>query len=484
MELQETYLFLKSKMGRPDKEEIISGNIIPVLFKLGWPMMLSSLLQTTYNLIDTMWLGRLPAPHNELAVGALSLAWPFVMLMVAIEMGLGIAGIALISQNTGAKRYGEARKDAGQMYFIFILFSILLGGVGFLIAEPFLALITESGSPMVGPAAAYIRIIFLGFPALITFAAFTFSLRAWGDTITPTVVMGVGIFANIILDPVFIFGAGPVPAMGIRGAAVATTLSRTMCLLIAVHLLYHRKVGLWINLSHLKPDWYRIKKFFQIGIPATIARAMDSSEFLIFAAALTYLPMHTTVVAAYGIGGRILGISFVVMWGLGMALTTVVGQSLGAEKTDRADEAAKKGMLIMMVLMSGIALFLVAFRFSLFGFFIKDRPEVVQMGGEFLLILAIGAPFFAIFEAVSATLNGSGHTKQQLGISITRLWALRIPLLIILAFVIGLNSTGAWLAIALSNVISGTIAYVVYRLGWWKKKIIDKDPFSKNQIPR
>lgn len=475
---------LKAKFSQPSKEDIISGSIIVVLFKLGWPMMMSSLLQTAYNLIDTLWLGRLPAPENELAVSAVSLAWPFVMLMVAIEMGLGIAGIALISQNTGAKRYEEARRDAGQMYFIFILFSILLGAVGYFMAEPFLELITSPGSEVVEPAAAYLQIIFIGFPSLITFAAFTFSLRAWGDTITPTLVMGASVFINILLDPIFIFGIGPVPHMGIRGAAVATTLSRTIGLMIAIHMLYHRKVGLWITLDHLKPDWNRIKKFFKIGIPATIARALDSSEFLVFAAALTYLPMHTSVLAAYGVGGRILGLSFVVMWGLGMALTTVVGQSLGADKKDRAEEAARKGMLVMVILMSAIALMLVAIRGEAFNFFIDDASDdVVRIGGEFLLILAIGAPFFAIFEAVSATLNGAGQTKQQLGISVTRLWVLRIPLLLILAFAMGMDSTGAWLAIALSNVGSGTVAYMVYRKGWWKKKVIEKGPLAKPPLP-
>ncbi len=468
---------LKSRMGRPSKEEIISGDIVPLLFKLGWPMMVASILQTTYNMIDTMWLGRLPAPHNLNAVSALTLAWPFIMLMVAIEMGLGIAGIALISQNTGAKRYEEARRDAGQLYFIFILFSILLGILGIFAAEPFLNLLT-GGSPVVGPATAYLQIIFLGFPVLITFAAFSFSLRAWGDTITPTLIMAVSVLINIILDPIFIFGLGPVPHMGIQGAAIATTLSRSVGLLMAIYMLYTKRVGLWVNLSHMKPDWERIKKFFQIGIPATIARALDSMEFLVFASALAYLPNHKDVMAAYGIGGRILGVSFVVMWGLGMALTTVVGQSLGAEKKDRAEEAAKKGMLVMTLLMTSISLILVLIRYPAFGFFIKDQPEVVRIGGEFLLILAIGAPFFAIFEAVSATLNGSGHTKQQLGISVTRLWGLRIPLLFLLAFYLALHSTGAWLAIALSNVGSGTLAYIVYKMGWWKEKIIEKDPLK------
>ncbi len=483
MEFNNIYSYLHSRLGRPSKEEIIEGDIVPLLFKLGWPMMLASLLQTAYNLIDTFWLGQLPPPMNRDAVAAVGVSWPFVMLMVSIELGLGIAGIALISQNTGAKRYKAASKDAGQLFFIFISLSITLGLVGFFIAEPFLNLLTGS-SPVVGPATAYLQIIFLGFPALLTFAAFSFSLRAWGDTITPTAIMAISVLLNIFLDPIFIFGFGPVPAWGIRGAAIATVLSRTVGAIIAIYMLSSGRIDLKIKLKYLKPDMNRIKKFFKIGLPATAARVLDSSEFIIFVGALALLPMHEDVLAAYSIGGRLIGISFVIVWGLGMALSTIIGQSLGAEKYERADMTAKKGIMVMMILMSIIGIILVLIRFPLFNFFIRDQPEVVSMGAEFLLILAIGAPFFAIFEAVSATLNGSGHTKQQLGISITRLWVLRLPLLFVLAFVLGLNSTGAWLAIALSNVVSGSLAYVVYKMGWWKEKVIDKGPPAKASMPR
>ena len=163
-----------------------------------------------------------------------------------------------------------------------------------------------------------------------------------------------------------------------------------------------------------------------------------------------------------------------------MAISTMVGQALGADKKDRAEKTTKRATMVMMVFMSIVSIVFVIFRYPIMRFFIVDEPLVVEIGSRFLAILAIGGPFFAIYEGVSGALNGSGHTGQQFGLSLLRLWGLRIPMILILAFALALNSTGAWLAIGFSNVITGTVAYFVYRKGWWKEKIIDKE--SKLEI--
>ncbi|MFO7793323.1 MAG: MATE family efflux transporter [Thermoplasmata archaeon] len=470
--------YLKQRMGRPSKEEILNGDIIPLLFKLGWPLMIANLLQTAYNLADTLWLGRLPVPENTLSVGAMSLAWPFVFLLLSIELGLGIAAVALISQHTGAKRFKEAQEDAGQLYIILLVLSIVLGAIGYLTAPTFINFLAEEGA-VAAYAIDYLQIIFLGFPLLLTFAAFSFALRAWGDTITPMAVMSLSVIINIVLDPVLIFGWGPFPAMGIRGAAIATVFSRGVGTVISLYLLFSGKVGLELKLHYLKPNIDKIKKFFKIGLPATGARVTDAVGFVVLTGLLARLPRQEKVLAAYGIGSRIINITFVIVFGLGIALSTMVGQALGAEKIDRADTIAKKGMMLMAGFMVIISLFLVLLRYPLMTFFIPEDETVIRMGAMFLAILAIGGPFFGIFEAVSGTLNGAGHTFKQMLLSITRLWAIRIPFVAIFAFLLTLQSTGVWIAIALSNVIAGSAAYVVYKRGRWKEKIIDK-----TKIPR
>ena len=460
-------------MGRPSKEEILEGDIVPLLFKLGWPLMIANLLQTAYNLADTLWLGRLPGNEATLSVGAMSLAWPFVFLLLSVELGLGIAAVALISQHTGARRFKEAREDAGQLYFIFIILSIILGIIGYLTAPAFLNILAEEGEIAVY-GVKYLQVIFLGFPILLIFAAFSFTLRAWGDTITPMALMSLTVVVNILLDPFLIFGWGPFPPMGIRGAAIATVFSRSIGAVISLYLLFGGKVGLDLKLHHLRPRYEKIQKFFKIGLPATGARVFDAVGFVVLTALLARLPQQEEVLAAYGIGNRIENITFVIVFGLGIALSTMVGQALGADDKDRADTICKKGLLLMAGFMLITSIILVILRYPLMSFFIPDAPVVIEMGAMFIAILAIGGPFFGIFEAVSGALNGAGQTFKQMLLSITRLWVFRIPLIIILAFLMAYHSNGVWWAIALSNVIAGSAAYMVYKSGKWKEKVIDQ----------
>ncbi|MFP4050298.1 MAG: MATE family efflux transporter [Thermoplasmata archaeon] len=468
----------RRKIGRPSKEEILDGKIVPLLFKLGWPIMISSLLQTMYNLIDTFWIGRLPGDEGVDSVGAMALSWPLVFVMISLGMGLGIAALAMVSQHTGAGDYEEANRDAGQLYFILIVLSVVLGIVGFTLTEPMLNLVS-GGSELVFYGTQYLSVIFLGLPFMMLFFSFSFILRAWGDTVTPMVLMAISIGINIILDPMLIFGWGFFPRLGIQGAAIATISSRGIVTVISLYLLFNGKVGIKLKLSYLKPKWDKIKKFFKIGIPATFARVGDSFGFVVLMALLTSLPDHENVLAAYGVGSRLINITFVILGGLGMAISTVVGQSLGADRTERAEEATKKGITIMVILMAIISLFLFLARYHLIAIFVPGKENVIRIGANFLAVLAVGGPFFAIFNGISGALNGSGHTKQQMVISLARLWALRLPLVYLFAFVLGWYSLGAWWGMVVSNIVSAGTALFIYKMGWWKEKIIETSSVDK-----
>lgn len=468
----------RRKIGRPSKEEILDGKIVPLLFKLGWPIMISSLLQTMYNLIDTFWIGRLPGDEGVDSVGAMALSWPLVFVMISLGMGLGIAALAMVSQHTGAGDYEEANRDAGQLYFILIVLSVVLGIVGFTLTEPMLNLVS-GGSELVFYGTQYLSVIFLGLPFMMLFFSFSFILRAWGDTVTPMVLMAISIGINIILDPMLIFGWGFFPRLGIQGAAIATISSRGIATVISLYLLFNGKVGIKLKLSYLKPKWDKIKKFFKIGIPATFARVGDSFGFVVLMALLTSLPDHENVLAAYGVGSRLINITFVILGGLGMAISTVVGQSLGADRTERAEEATKKGITIMVILMAIISLFLFLARYHLIAIFVPGKENVIRIGANFLAVLAVGGPFFAIFNGISGALNGSGHTKQQMVISLARLWALRLPLVYLFAFVLGWYSLGAWWGMVVSNIVSAGTALFIYKMGWWKEKIIETSSVDK-----
>ncbi|MEF8832250.1 MAG: MATE family efflux transporter [Candidatus Thermoplasmatota archaeon] len=371
------YNKLKKRMGRPEKDEILEGNIIPVMFKLGWPIMVATFLRTLYNLADTIWLGRLPGKIADYSVAAASQAWSVVFIIMSFQIGLGIAGLALVSQYTGRKQFDKAEEYAGQLYFIAIVLSIALAIIGYFSSPYLLDLLTGQGpqsAELADYGTRYLQIIFIGMPFMFVFFAFMFILRGWGDNITPMKIVAFTAILNMIIDPIFIFGSGTpfsvgswsftlptffgysIPRMGLEGAAYATISTRALGAVYSFYLMFSGKLGIEIQLTYLLPDLGKVKKFLKVGLPASAGRFGSALGFLILWGVIYRLPNPATAGAAYGAGSRILNITFLVMGGVSMAMSTMIGQSLGADMIERSEKVARTGLLAITILMGGIAI--------------------------------------------------------------------------------------------------------------------------------
>ncbi|HEC95898.1 MAG TPA: MATE family efflux transporter [Euryarchaeota archaeon] len=451
------------------KEQILKGPIIKTLFLLGWPIMISSLLETAYTLADTFWLGRLE--ESKYAVAALQISWPIIFLLISIAFGLGAAGVALVSQYTGAKKHEEAERSAGQVIFISLTFGLVFAITGFFLS-PFIVHSLGLEKEVSHLAILYLRIIFFGMPFMFESFMFGFIMRAYGDTVTPMIVSGVAVILNIALDPILIFGMFGFPRMGVLGAGLATILTQSLATGIALYLLFKGKVGIKLKLSYLKPEKEKIKKIFRIGIPASIGNSGTAFGFFILMYILARVPDSTVVLAAYGIGDRIINLIFISINGLSAGITTVLGQSLGADKIERAEETVKKGILAMFFILVVCSILLVLFRTEIMKIFINNS-DVVNEGANLIKCVMIGVPFFGIFSGIVASFQGSGHNVPTMILDISRLWALRIPLAYFLGLYLGMNSTGVWIGMALSNIVGTAIALIFFKTGIWKKKVID-----------
>ena len=451
------------------KEQILKGPIIKTLFLLGWTIMISSLLETAYTLADTFWLGRLE--ESKYAVAALQISWPIIFLLISIAFGLGAAGVALVSQYTGAKKHEEAERSAGQVIFISLTFGLVFAITGFFLS-PFIVHSLGLEKEVSHLAILYLRIIFFGMPFMFESFMFGFIMRAYGDTVTPMIVSGVAVILNIALDPILIFGMFGFPRMGVLGAGLATILTQSLATGIALYLLFKGKVGIKLKLSYLKPEKEKIKKIFRIGIPASIGNSGTAFGFFILMYILARVPDSTVVLAAYGIGDRIINLIFISINGLSAGITTVLGQSLGADKIERAEETVKKGILAMFFILVVCSILLVLFRTEIMKIFINNS-DVVNEGANLIKCVMIGVPFFGIFSGIVASFQGSGHNVPTMILDISRLWALRIPLAYFLGLYLGMNSTGVWIGMALSNIVGTAIALIFFETGIWKKKVID-----------
>jgi len=457
-------------MASVSQTQILKGPIVKTLILLGWPVMISNLLHSMYNIADTFWLGRLGGQESTNAVASLQVSWPIVFLLIAIAFGFGQAGVALISQYTGAKNQTEANKSAGQVIFLSLFFGICLGITGYFLSPVIVGFLgLQEGIQEL--AVLYLEIIFLGLPFMFMSMVFGFILRAYGDTITPMKVEGITVCLNLILDPILIFGLGGLPRMGIMGAALATIFSRSVSSSIAFYILFTGKSGIKLIAAYLKPVKWRILQIIRIGVPASIGHSGTAFGFVVMMSIIALLPDQGEVLAGYGIANRLTNLMFISIEGLGVGVSTVLGQNLGAGNVSRAEEVAKKGMLTMFLTLSLAAAFLFVVREPAIRVFINSEAVVAE-GANFIRVFVFGIVFFGIFRAVNACFMGSGHNVPVMILELIRLWGLRIPLAYLFGFMLGWNATGVWFGMGLSNLLGAVLALIMFRSGIWKKRII------------
>ncbi|MFW5946335.1 MAG: MATE family efflux transporter [Candidatus Natronoplasma sp.] len=458
------------------REKILKGKIIPTLLSLAWPVVVGSMLQTAYNLADTFWLGRVSAR----AVAAPTTAFPLVMVLNALGTGLATAGISLVFQHTGSGGDERANEAAGQVFGLLFVISAAGAVIGLLASGPVMKVIAD---PDVYPLALiYVRIIFAGAPLMFTFIAFRFILRGTGDMKTPMYIRGIGVVLNVILDPLLILGIGPFPEMGVAGAAIATVSTRGVASVIGVYMLFTGKVDIKLTLQDIKLRLRWVKKIFDIGLPASVARVGSSLGFVGLIAMIS--SFGTVAISSYGVGQRVIQMINLGIWGFAGSATTMVGQNVGAQQKSRAEEIVHKTLMVSGVIMVTIAIVIYLIREPMVAFFLDESEieqfsAVVSEASRFISIFVISIPFFGWFRIFDSTYRGTGHTRAAMSFSLTRILILRLGFSYFIAFPvfgIGLNLgiVGVWIGMAMSNITITGLSYLYFRTGRWKERTIEE----------
>ena len=464
-----------------------TGAIGPKLLVLAWPLVLGNLLQTVYNLADMFWVGRV-SPE---AVAAVSLMFPLSWLFVSTAMGITAATIALVSQHVGAGDDRRADRVVAQTILLTLAVSITLGVLGWTLRHELLTLIGAEGEVFV-ESLAYIEVIFFALPLTFLFFAFRASLQGAGDTKTAMWLMVVSAGMNVVLDPFLILGWGPFPAMGTRGAAWATFISRAFATGAGIYILLRGGFGVRLRVPDLRPSPSILSKLVGVGYPATIDGWTRSFAAVVMAAFVT--PFGTAAIAAYGIGVRLMSISWSVAGAVGQATATGVGQNLGASTPDRAGQVTWFGTGGTMGLLFVAAALCVAFPEFMMRIFVDD-PAVIDEGVTFLYVIA---PFWAFFGGtmvIQGAFRGAGQTKVAMALSFLARWIFRVPVAIVLAFStvaipgtnlvftagFGIGVIGIWLAFSVGAFLTFLVAVFWFRRGGWTEGIIEteeKDPVA------
>ncbi|SNZ11779.1 putative efflux protein, MATE family [Natronoarchaeum philippinense] len=456
-----------------DASELTSGELLRPMFRLAWPLVAIQLLQVAYNVGDTFWLGA----FSENAVGALSLAFPLIFLLISVGGGFTAAGAILIAQHTGAES-GKDSLVAGQTISFVTIVAIVLGVVGYVATDPLLGLLPadpETKAQIVPLAADYMRIFLLGVPFIFGFFVFVSLMRGYGNTRAPMRVMIVSVVLNLVLDPLLIFGVGPFPALEIQGAAVATVFSRGVATVLGLYLLLGSGVGPDISRDDLVPRLEYIREITRIGVPTALEQSMSSLAMVTLTAMVVSFP--PAVVAAYGLGNRLISLALLPAMGLGQATDTIVGKNLGAGKPERAERATWIAATVIAGVMAAAGLLAFAVPEPIVSVFMtadtEGAAETIAYGSTYLRFVATMFVFMGVLQVILGAFRGAGNTKTALVFSVVTLWVARVPATYYLVFVADWGTTGIWTAVVIGDVVGAIAAVAWFTRGTWKQAIVE-----------
>ena len=443
-----------------------TGAITPKLVTLAWPLVAGNLLQTFYNLADMFWVGRV----GPTAVAAVSLMFPTSWLFVSLGMGLTAGAVALVSQHVGADEDRAAETVVAQTMLLAVALGVVLAVVGYVGRVPFLTALGARGG-VYADAMAYFRVMLLSIPFTFLFFSFRASLRAAGDTRTAMwlVVLSAGV--NVALDPFLVLGWGPFPHLGTEGAAIATLFSRLLAAVAGVAVLLRGNRGIRLLLADLTPDPVVLRRLVAVGFPATLDGAARSVAAVAMVALVArFGPVAT---AAYGIGVRMMSVSWTVSGAVGQAAATGVGQNLGARTPDRAASVTWTATAGTMVLLFAAGAVVFAVPAPFMRVFIADA-DVVAAGVHLLRIIAPFWAFLGGLMVLQGAFRGAGQTTVSMALSVLSRWLLRLPVAFALAYALSWGTAGLWWSLSISGVLAFTVGVGWFRSGGWREGVLER----------
>jgi putative MATE family efflux protein len=295
------------------------------------------------------------------------------------------------------------------------------------------------------------------------------------------IVLGT-VLLNFLLDPFFIFGSGPIPAMGVAGAAMATLCTQAMAMAIGLGLLISGKHGIELRWADFRPDWRMMGTLLKIGAPASVEQSTQALGMTLMM--LLVSTFGTIPIAAYGIGTRVLSCAIIPAMGLSLATSTLVGQNIGAGRLDRAIRTNATSCLISFVTLvtAGLVFFFTGRQLA--QFLMPEGGPAIDVTATFISILSISFGFIGLQQVLTGTLRGAGDTVAPMLLAIVSLWILRFPLAYVLSKHTSLGATGIWWAVAISIFASALLTAAWFLRGNWKHRRLLEEVEIEQQAER
>lgn len=437
-------------------QNLTTGSVPRQLCSLAWPMMLSMFFYTLYNLVDAYWVAKL-SPD---AIAAVSISQITLFIMISLAMGISIGSAVLMGMNMGAGNKQETQRILGQAYALAGIVAVFFTALALTFGAEFLTLSGAIGDifPL---GLSYFNITAAG--SILTFLMMTTStaFNAQGDNFTPTKLFALSTLVNTLLDPMFIFGFGVIPAMGIDGAAYATLISQSVFLALALKVLASEQMMVRLRFSNLRLRWESVKRVLNIGIPASLTQTLNPIGFSLMMAIVSGTFLEAGA-AAFSIGFRIEFFAFIPAIGFGFGSMAMIGQNIGAGNKRRAQEILNTAVLLGAGAAFAFAVTAYVLAPLIVEAFTTDATVTVYTL-QYFRIVPFGYAFFAMTFIVASTFQGLGHSWPGFWITVGRVGTMLILANVFVAK-LSLPIWSVWLAIALGGVLASIAGLIWIRL--------------------
>lgn len=444
-----------------EEHEYTSGSIRRAIVLLSIPMVLEMVMESLFALVDTFFVARISAD----ALATVGITESIITLVYALAIGISTAPVAMISRFIGKKDPAGAARAAKQAIYLALGVSVALGVPGVIFAPEILQLM-GANEAVVRDGVNYTRIMFGSNLVIMLLFLLNGIFRGAGDAAHAMRVLWLANGINIILDPIFIFGLGPIPGMGVAGAAVATTIGRGCGVAYQLYLLFGGRSRVNLGHGNWRLDWEMLQRLGRIASSGAIQYIIASASWIFLMRIVT--SFGSEAVAGYLIAIRLLIFSLLPIWGLSNATATLVGQNLGAQQPERA----RRSVWMAVYFTVSILLVISAAYLLLAGPLIRafdDNPQVVEVGIVALQIFAAGYAIYGFGMIFTQAFNGAGDTRTPMLLNILCFWMIEIPLSYWLAVNQGMEVAGVVLGVVLAESILSVLSYVLFRQGRWMR---------------
>jgi len=438
-----------------------AGPIGRAIFLLAVPMVLETVLESVFAVVDVFFVSRLGAD----AVATVGLTESMMVLIYTLAMGLGIGATATVARRIGEKDPDGASHAAAQAILLAVLISLVLGIVGALTAPALLA--AMGASPGVLANANFTRVMLGGNAVVLLLFLVNAIFRGAGDAVIAMRVLWLANAINIFLGPMLIFGIGPFPRLGVVGAAVATNIGRGVGAVFALSRLFSPGARVRVKRHHFRLDPALMWQMIRLSGSGTFQILVGSASWIGLVRVIS--GFGSSALAGYTIAMRVVMFALLPSWGLSNAAATMVGQSLGARKPDRAEKSVWIAGRYNVVFLGSVGVAFVALAGPIVSLFSND-PAVASYAVNCLRIVGLGFPFYAYGMVLNSAFNGAGDTWTPTWINFLIFWLLEIPLAYALAVSFNRGPRGVFIAITIAYSSLAVISAYLFRKGRWKTK--------------